>query len=885
MKPIKLSIEGLNSFIQKQTIDFNALGVDNLFCISGSTGSGKTTIVDAIILALYGSIKRGSFDDIINLSCQKAVVELNIEFEDEEYIIVRELRRGKPAKAMAYKKDGTPVANSVTELNKFVLNKIGLEKDQFTRVVMLQQGEFDKFLSDNRNDRMKVIEKLTDVSKYKKVVALINEDERNAKNELENMKNVLDSFSDVSDEILNEQQKQLEVVLAEEVRLADEKNVKNKFIQEIKKKLLEYKAYEEREVKITALKAELDEIEKEVILLDKGKENSITYSEKLDKTVKEIAENGKKREEISVYFAQAEQAKNITENIELAVKEYKQTEKEKIAKEEEIEKHLLTISATKEKYGFSEDNAKEIAQKESLAYTELYSLYTAQQTRKKTLAITQKEYDASVRKLSEKKAITPITERGKNEKADECAKAKDRVKNAEEILEKLRSDNALGIVLSSVKMGEKCPICGNVVTSLSHVQEGGSIAEATAQLKSAKDDYERLLQELTKLEQSHVTAITEYNSALENEANLKARVEELVKEIGEEITLDKVKESEQRAKSAKEFESCVTMLNSLKGIVKDKENDLKKRKEEGEKLRNQQKNLQQYLIDKCGTCEAEGIKNKINMLREKDSKLEQEKKEIEELLRELSNREIKLSEKKKNKQEQYENLKKEHTYCEKIDQSAVESAENELKSIEDGIMRAISEKSALATRIKDGQSRLEVKKEKEKEYSEKQKLYDNLKELKDIFKGSAFTDFVADAFIEDITAYASEQMADLSSNQYSMEYREGAFYVNDYCGDGGSRNVTTLSGGEKFLASLSLAIAISRRTAHSRDYGFFFIDEGFGTLDEATLETVCASLEKLADDTMVGVITHRNELIDRIPSVLKVTKADGENGSICTLKL
>jgi exonuclease SbcC len=118
-----------------------------------------------------------------------------------------------------------------------------------------------------------------------------------------------------------------------------------------------------------------------------------------------------------------------------------------------------------------------------------------------------------------------------------------------------------------------------------------------------------------------------------------------------------------------------------------------------------------------------------------------------------------------------------------------------------------------------------------------------------------------------------------------MEYRDGNFFVNDYFSSGASRSVSTLSGGEKFLASLSLAIAISRRTAQSKDYGFFFIDEGFGTLDETTLETVCASLEKLASDTMVGVITHRSELIDRIPSVLNVSKADGENGSICTRKL
>ena len=178
----------------------------------------------------------------------------------------------------------------------------------------------------------------------------------------------------------------------------------------------------------------------------------------------------------------------------------------------------------------------------------------------------------------------------------------------------------------------------------------------------------------------------------------------------------------------------------------------------------------------------------------------------------------------------------------------------------------------------------EQKKQKEKEYAEKEKRYGILKELKELTKGDAFTNFVADAFIEEITADASARMSDLSSGQYTLFYNGEAFFVKDYFSAGESRNVSTLSGGEKFLASLSLAIAISRKTAHSRDYGFFFIDEGFGTLDGNAIETVCASLEALALDTVVGVITHREELIERIPSVLEVEKADGENGSICKMR-
>jgi exonuclease SbcC len=93
------------------------------------------------------------------------------------------------------------------------------------------------------------------------------------------------------------------------------------------------------------------------------------------------------------------------------------------------------------------------------------------------------------------------------------------------------------------------------------------------------------------------------------------------------------------------------------------------------------------------------------------------------------------------------------------------------------------------------------------------------------------------------------------------------------------RNVKTLSGGETFLASLSLAIAISQELSKSKNFDFFFIDEGFGTLSQDAIDMVVGALETLSSDTMVGVITHRNELIERIPAVVKVSAPDEETGS------
>lgn len=884
MKPIKLKITGLNSFIQTQEINFEELGKDNLFCISGSTGSGKTTIVDAIILALYGETKRGNLPDIINLSSQKAVVELTIELEGEEYIIVREIRRKSGNIAKVYKASGELIADGITQADSFISSKVVLEKEQFTKVVMLQQGEFDKFLSDKRTDRMKVIEKLTDISKYQKAIELIKTDERNAKNELDNSKMMLETYADVSDAVLLEKKELLRQLCEAESSLVKQKEERGKALDEMRKKLDAYKLFAEREDKLKTAKSEIEKLEKEYAKLSEDKEKSTTYRENLDKIAVELASNGQKREEISGYVVKASSLKDITVSINRAVSEYKQTEIEKTAKEKELSVFRTRLAEIKEKYAFLEEQSKEIAEKTEAEYNELYAIYNNQRLIRENIAREEAQLKKEESALKVKSVTAEHTEKYKNECTEEALNLKSKVEQHELILDKLRTDDALGLVLSTAKVGDVCPICGNVITTLSHVEQGGSIAEATQLLKKTKDAYEVALNKLKKAESAHASAISEYESAKKNIEAILQRITSLKASLGEEITAPQLSLSKDRARSAKDFDQLILQIKTLEDIVEDKNKELKKRKADGEQLREQERELKAMLIEKCSTADVAEIEKIIQTLREKDKELEAQKAKLEAYLKTVSDREIELVTALAHKRESYESLKKEHTYCEKIDKTAVEALAKELQDVDLEILKSVEARSALTTRIADIEKRLEAKKELEKEHAEKEKRYGNLKELKDLVKGDAFTDFVADAFIEEITADASARMSDLSSGQYTLFYNDGAFYVKDYFSAGESRNVTTLSGGERFLASLSLAIAISRRTAQSRDYGFFFIDEGFGTLDGNAIETVCASLEALALDTVVGVITHRGELIERIPSVLHVSKADGENGSICTVK-
>ena len=143
-------------------------------------------------------------------------------------------------------------------------------------------------------------------------------------------------------------------------------------------------------------------------------------------------------------------------------------------------------------------------------------------------------------------------------------------------------------------------------------------------------------------------------------------------------------------------------------------------------------------------------------------------------------------------------------------------------------------------------------------------------------------EFVAEEYLETVAVNAGSRLLSLTGGRYFLRHR-GAFYVGDNFNGGAERPVYTLSGGETFLVSLSLALALGAEIcARSlRPIEFFFLDEGFGTLDEALVDVVMDSLEKLRGEHFsIGVISHVGELKNRIDRKLIVEKATEEHGSV-----
>ncbi|MCY8423383.1 SMC family ATPase [Bacillus vallismortis] len=205
-----------------------------------------------------------------------------------------------------------------------------------------------------------------------------------------------------------------------------------------------------------------------------------------------------------------------------------------------------------------------------------------------------------------------------------------------------------------------------------------------------------------------------------------------------------------------------------------------------------------------------------------------------------------------------------------------------LQEAEDAFGAAIEEKGAAAKAlavIRDHHKRFN---EIEAELKKWQTHIDRLDKLQAVFKGNTFVEFLAEEQLESVARDASARLGMLTRQRYAIEVdSEGGFVMRDDANGGVKRPVSSLSGGETFLTSLSLALALSAQIQLRGEYPlqFFFLDEGFGTLDQDLLDTVVTALEKLQSDNLsVGVISHVQELRARLPKKLIVHPAEPTGG-------
>jgi exonuclease SbcC len=177
---------------------------------------------------------------------------------------------------------------------------------------------------------------------------------------------------------------------------------------------------------------------------------------------------------------------------------------------------------------------------------------------------------------------------------------------------------------------------------------------------------------------------------------------------------------------------------------------------------------------------------------------------------------------------------------------------------------------------------LREKKSLDKELQQVESRGNDILVLKKLFKGSGFVNYISSVFLKNLCLAANARFYQLTRQQYKLEITEkNEFVVRDFLNDGKIRSVKTLSGGQTFQASLSLALALAEsvQQQNKANQNFFFLDEGFGALDKNALEIVFDTLKSLRkENRIVGVISHVDDLQQEIDVFIQVTN-DPENGS------
>jgi exonuclease SbcC len=226
---------------------------------------------------------------------------------------------------------------------------------------------------------------------------------------------------------------------------------------------------------------------------------------------------------------------------------------------------------------------------------------------------------------------------------------------------------------------------------------------------------------------------------------------------------------------------------------------------------------------------------------------------------------------------------------ERLEETQWQELQEQLQFARKKLREEIERKSAVQqnlTSIKERNERYRSLEEKKAKLTEETQAY---QKLQAVFKGNSFVEYLAEEQLLQISRDASERLGHLTRQRYALEMdSQGGFIIRDDANGGVRRPVSSLSGGETFLTSLALALSLSAQIQLRGEYPlqFFFLDEGFGTLDSELLDAVVTALEKLQSNHLaVGVISHVQELRARLPRRLVVTPAQSSGvGSVVTLE-
>ncbi len=879
MKPISVRFKCFGPYMDEQFVNFEELSNKGIFLICGETGSGKTTILDAICYALFGKSSGGLRQGIEVMRCKaakmadKTLVEYIFESNGNRYRFHRELRYGRKnlieEDGCEILKDGgfVPVFQNptATNVNKKAEEILGLTYDQFCQVVMLPQGKFERLLVSNSEEKERILTSLFHADKWNRIVLgvkdRVDEETKRLEKEHADIQGQLRVYACSSvDELkgiiaaLEEEAASLAAAVQEAEQLrqqsakAYEESIKDNEI---------FSALEDRRKKCESLKQQTEEYDR--------RRKALKLSEAAD-AIREIH---------TAYTNAKNAAVTATGDLENAAAALSAAEGSDKAAKKEKERHEA-------------DRASYDADRESLTrLKDARELYAGIGEKKKAAE------DAAEEETEKKKAADDAKQAYETAR-EEWEKAKtandDAVSTYLEISKKYAA-NIAGNLASKLEDGAPCPVCGSTQHPAPAELAGGvpvsedDVEAANQAIKTASDTLSAAKATMDDAENERARAAEAFTAAQGIAATAKAAYEVSLRNTFEGISDAKaleaeIKKVEGRLSAFEKAEHTVAekiraAASALSAAQQRKTDALAKEASARETLEAEAKKWAAALAEK-GFPDDAGYSA---ALKEKDL-LVAERSAIATFDADLSNAQKAFD----------EQLKK----TEGLEAPEMKALQNAKKQAEDAWKEKNDAFTTTSQTVRNMKKLFASLSKRWEKYQEEKTIADSNTDFAKKLNSStglSLQRYVLGIMLTSITVAANQLLKTVRSGRYQLyrsyessgSARKAGLELDVLdTSNGEKRSVTTLSGGEKFLLALSLAIGLStvvQAQSGGTKLDAMFIDEGFGSLDSECINDAMSILQGIQKSHgLVGIISHVEKLSEIIPTRLEVVaSADGNH--------
>lgn len=908
MRPLKITISAFGPYAGLNVLELDKLGKSGLYLISGDTGAGKTTIFDAISYALYGKPSGDDREDSMLRSKYAdddtpTFVKLEFEYrgrlytverspEYEVYSKSRNRSVKRAAKAELILPDGSPVSG-IKAVNDEIGNIIGIGRDQFCRIAMIAQGDFRELLQAKVEERQAIFRKIFNTALFDDIQNRLASDLRLIKQERERL------------EIIIAQHRAAIVCGEEDALFADAEKAKASQLPipetiELLEKLCDADKRQQADFEEQS-KALDTELQKHAALLSLAaeREKSRLRLEKNKAALEgKLTEQGETALRLEAEEAKLPQTEALAERITLERSKLSSYDELDTLKAQElgIKKQLSIQEELTAKNSLSAEHAEKRLAELKAELEKIKDCELKAERLRSELSQLEKE-SGELQKLADS-----LNELCKLEsKLEKCQQsymkssiAADRLQAEYSRLNRAFLDAQAGILARGLTAGSPCPVCGSMEhPNPAHLSHS---APSEAELEAAKAAADEARQKQERESSNAKVAL----SLLEAK---KADCEKLSAEL--ETAADELEEKQRSLKARilslrKEFDAesgNIARLRKLNAELPEAEKLPAALRSEGAKLSAETAELKERLratLENLST-----IRNNLpfesKAEAEKNIKaLENERKTMLAELEKLRKLSADLSSEIAALKAHIESDSRSLSEGEELDIPALEAQKAELEQRRGAVGKKLLE---CAKRLSANQKALSGIKAHCGELSELDEKYLWLSALSRTAAGDVsgkakikLEVYAQTAYFDRVIGRANLRLMVMSDGQYLLKRRREAsgkrsqsgleLDVHD-CYNGSDRDVRSLSGGEAFLASLSLALGLSDEIQSSSGgikLDSMFVDEGFGSLDDETLEHAMAALNNLAGQQLVGIISHVSTLQQRIEKQILVKK-DRSGGS------